>query len=358
MEAFLKYQQSLMKAFVFHQADLEANRAGKLSKTQLQALRNEHDSALVAVVITVLAALGIGLALLPNNVDLFVTIALVPLVLLALGWLLQRHELANALRDPVIRVAEGQVGLKTQNMGRDRILVLVIKDLHFQVRYEEFRAVNNLGRHRIYYLLDTMKILSIEPMRDDEPLAPPTAPTKYISGYQQALMEAFGFDQNSLEANKLGAISKIQMSAISKRRRRYWIGFIIFTLAAFVLIAPGLRSGSTGTAIALLVGMPAFACLWKSWQLSRELRDQELRVAEGLLQRSNPQIIAYMQLGNLWFQVPYAQAEAVKAGEAHRIYYLPHSKAIYRSSCWTMTASLKSMNPTKSPNWIRLKMTI
>ena len=154
-----------MYAFRFDQADLEANRAGKLSDKQFKSLDEKcvlNLSLGIILMVVMFGSLIVGVAN-PTTFSGFLLIGLVAGVL-SFAPLSRYRKIKRDLDNVSVLSVEGKI--TTRVVSRAGSLELQMGDISFIPYYwkpEEFRANE---RYSVYYLTHSNRILSIERLPD------------------------------------------------------------------------------------------------------------------------------------------------------------------------------------------------
>jgi hypothetical protein len=179
MQKHQKYEDHLMQAIGFDEADLEANRAGQLTYRQLNRLKSASVLATLGWGISALvAAVGLMILLLmTQSIEKFpadVTFLLVASGGGVIGGLilyfgLKAKRLSTDLREKRLTAVEGRIDLSLTG-GQYTSYTIRVADLHFPAKKEAFLAFKNGDPYRIYYAPHTKRILSVEWLREDDNL--------------------------------------------------------------------------------------------------------------------------------------------------------------------------------------------
>jgi hypothetical protein len=167
-----KPEHLLMEVLNFDEADLEANRIGRLSRDQLEDFSRRWRTMLIAIVfLTIFSPLMFVLTIIvyvndSNSRDfngfLFVAIAS------AFGCLLiaSRYKKTNAdLNSGKVLFVEGRISFNVGS-GRGQSFSVQIQNQIFRVNKEIFLAFKNGDPYVIYYAPNSGTILSVEWLRD------------------------------------------------------------------------------------------------------------------------------------------------------------------------------------------------
>jgi hypothetical protein len=173
-------------------------------------------------------------------------------------------------------------------------------------------------------------------------------PTNEWLATQKVLMTAIGFNEDDLEANRGGYMSKKQRAMLSRDRKDWlnWLSVIIVVVAgSFVfLLLNALRESPES--FGNFVRMIGFLCLaggllsfvmWnKYFRLNDDLRKGDVFVAEGAatiyIAKSQDKYrdfdTYHVDIQDQRFTVDEAVYAGFKYGEPYAIYYTPFSKII------------------------------
>ena len=173
-------------------------------------------------------------------------------------------------------------------------------------------------------------------------------PTSEWLATQKALMSAIGFNEDDLEANRGGYMSKKQRAMLSRDRADWlnWLSVIIVVVAgSFVfLLFNSLRESpeSFGNFVrmigffCLVGGLLSFFMWNKYFRLNDDLHKGDVFIAEGSAtiyiaksQDKYSEVYTYhVDIQDQCFTVDQAVYAAFKYGEPYAIYYAPFSKTI------------------------------
>ena len=178
MQKHQKYEDHLMQAIGFDEADLEANRAGELSEQQTGDAR-QSDRWLRRMnwaVVLMLVVGGIwvwldgvsGQSFLTAIVE-FAGIGLVTFAVIRYFAFRRRQEAKFLAANP-IPVVEGRIQLDFHTSRYGSWYRLLVADMRFDVTKQAFLAFKNGDPYRIYYAPHTKRILSVEWLREDDNL--------------------------------------------------------------------------------------------------------------------------------------------------------------------------------------------
>ncbi|MBL8132727.1 MAG: hypothetical protein JNL42_12780 [Anaerolineae bacterium] len=164
-----KYEDLLMAALHFDDADLAANMEGAWSDRQIVRMRARRRLlAFGAVLLIVSVPLFMFLfGAIGGSVALVLTV-LTGLILIA-GLMAAAHsvsQIARDLRGPVAEV-EGRVALDTRAKNNKTIYYVKLGRVRFKVGKEEFLTFKNHDPYRLYYAPGQKTILSAEWLRGD-----------------------------------------------------------------------------------------------------------------------------------------------------------------------------------------------
>ena len=166
-----KYEDVLMAAIRFDEADLAANEAGTFSAGQILAFKNRRaaQTSIVAILCTIIALIMLLVAVNVANV-------LFPLLVLAVVFggfalLIGGIPTLQITRDlqQGVRAVEGRVELDMTSSQNGTFYVMKVAGKQFKVMKPTFLAFKNGDPYRIYYAPYTDTILSVAWLRDDNP---------------------------------------------------------------------------------------------------------------------------------------------------------------------------------------------
>jgi hypothetical protein len=164
---------------------------------------------------------------------------------------------------------------------------------------------------------------------------------------QKALMNAIGFNEDDLDANRGGYMSKKQRATLS-RERSGWLNeitIIVVLLAGlfvFLVLSTILSGGQFGTsvmafgAIALVGGVAALYIGYLRSRLDSDLHKGDVFVVDGAVslfidEKQYNQITVYsyyMRVQDQRFKIERSVYDAFTDHEPYAIYYAPFSKKI------------------------------
>ena len=160
------YRGALADAVGFSDADLESNRAGRLSQSQRASLMREDRIRIGFVVLCAVVAVVsfvIALTFGPGNIKALKGWALTAFFVLAAGLgIVSAQKLWRDLRSGVVRAVEGFVTSTMQQSGSAQEYYWVVGDQRFSVTGDMYTILEP-GRYRLYMLPRTRHIVSIEP---------------------------------------------------------------------------------------------------------------------------------------------------------------------------------------------------
>lgn len=167
-----KYEDVLMAALDFTEADLAANETGEYSRRQIDALKRRR--VLSGVAFTSAGAVVSALALLIGMVAASGSGAMLAVFIAALLALTVIVTVINALRvtrdlRDGARVVEGRVELATNQGEQANYYFVNVERVKFRVKKSVFLAFKNGDPYRLYYAPHSKSILSAEWLRDDDP---------------------------------------------------------------------------------------------------------------------------------------------------------------------------------------------
>ncbi|MCK6579259.1 MAG: hypothetical protein L6Q98_14280 [Anaerolineae bacterium] len=164
-----KYEDLLMAALDFDDADLTANMEGDWSERQIARMRARRRLlAFGALLLLVSAPLFMFLfSAIGGSVGLVLTV-LTGLILIAglMAAVYSASQVARDLRGPVAEV-EGRVALDTRAKNNKTIYYVKLGRVRFSVKKEEFLTFKNRDPYRLYYAPGQKTILSAEWLRGD-----------------------------------------------------------------------------------------------------------------------------------------------------------------------------------------------
>jgi hypothetical protein len=166
-------------------------------------------------------------------------------------------------------------------------------------------------------------------MDADKPTARP------VSEDDRKLREVFRFDQEDLDANEAGAISKKQMKMLEGRRYSYSAGFVAVCMFGLgIRIALGMIDipmMELMTAITVVfVGIAAILCVINYRQLSRDLNEHELLTVDGRIRMIESKHL--FGEGTVFVPVmdalPFDLPTRLHIEGLYRVHFLPQSRTI------------------------------
>lgn len=149
-------------------------------------------------------------------------------------------------------------------------------------------------------------------------------------------MIAFAFDEDDLEANRLGYLSQDQFIRLKKSQNRTLLTLAIISFVTLILF-PVFFAWSLNVAIAVLalvaaLGVVGFVYALNMHNLRKDLRENEVRVAEGRIELSDKHeqngIKYFLRVDKQRFLIKKEKYFALKNGDPYRIYYTPRTKRI------------------------------
>ena len=159
--------------------------------------------------------------------------------------------------------------------------------------------------------------------------------------YEERLMDVFSFDEDDLDANQAGQLSRRQLNHLKAGRNsaRYGgalLGLIGLMVLAILLPASVGSGFSASLIVPLVVGAIMAAGLValsiRARRMSADLRENRVAESEGRveLQMKTGQNAAsyYVTVDKRRFTIKQKAFLAFKNGDPYRIYYAPHSKRI------------------------------
>ncbi len=167
-----KYEDVLMAAFDFSEADLAANESGSLSAGQVSALQQQRTRQIRNIAL--MCALVIALALF---VMVAVTLATVPMLAFIVLFTLiatlngtrsirrLNHDLQSGVEEVEGRI---ELDLRSAEDGSGEYVVR-LDGRKFKVKRAGFSAFKNGDPYRLYYTPHAKTILSVAWLRDDDP---------------------------------------------------------------------------------------------------------------------------------------------------------------------------------------------
>ena len=169
-----KYEERLMAALDFDEADLEANQVGQFSQRQIKRLNANRVAVTFGWALVLLAGICLGALVLAasnpvagleaSTIAILLTIAGVDVLLFLYNWL-RANRLAADLRARQIAQVEGRVDLKLSS-GQYSSYFLNIGGMRFPMKQPQFLAFKNGDPYRIYYTPRSKKILAVEWLRE------------------------------------------------------------------------------------------------------------------------------------------------------------------------------------------------
>jgi hypothetical protein len=157
-----KYDDGLMRALDFKEADLELNRRGEMSKYQLERVRGSLAAIDAVMLILVVAGVLISLYVAQLYTILGFIAAIFCLIMGSLLFTYIETEWRGLARDrqaQKILQVEGYIHLDVTNAHSFKV---VICDSEFCISKAMFLAFKNGEQYRIYYAPGTRKIFSAE----------------------------------------------------------------------------------------------------------------------------------------------------------------------------------------------------
>jgi len=167
---------------------------------------------------------------------------------------------------------------------------------------------------------------------------------KQKSKPEHMLMEAIGFTEEDLAANREGYFTKRQRTRLSAKQSSWIIlAFLIAVVGLFLAmfaVVDGVRTDATtartvGLIFAdLVVVAGLLSYIWLNWRrYNTDLRDTELRTVEGRVlldvsHQGNSGNYYTVHVEDINFSINKPIFLAFKNGDPYHIYYAPHSKTI------------------------------
>ncbi len=159
--------------------------------------------------------------------------------------------------------------------------------------------------------------------------------------YEDLLMDALGFDEDDLAANRAGVVTEAQIGVLHRMIRRQalgWIALIVIVLPYTLVLIPGLLALKNIDWICccftspIVGGIILFTTFLRRMTIYMDdIYERRVKVAEGRVQLNvkawrNAQY--QLQVGDQRFPVNKKGLLTFKTGDPYRIYYAPHSKRI------------------------------
>ncbi len=170
-----------------------------------------------------------------------------------------------------------------------------------------------------------------------------TTPSSEWLATQKTLMTALGFNEDDLEANRGGYMSKRQRAVLS-RERSGWLnriaimivaiaGFFVFMILSD-LLQSGIRENVLG-GLSLAGGVAALYMAYMRSRLNNDLHKGDVFVVDGTvslyIEKTRNQFMPYnyyLSVENRHFKIERPVHDAFTDGEPYAIYYAPFSKKI------------------------------
>ena len=167
-----KYEDLLMAALDFTEADLEANQAGELSARQIKALEKRRGLMFMGVFasIVVMALFFLLASVMQPSDDAFVFyfFAVFP-ALLAIYLAYNVYRSSSDTRERRSAVVEGRVALDVSGGQNSANFAIKLENKKFRLNKRQFLTFKNGDPYRVYYAPRSKRILSAEWLRDDAP---------------------------------------------------------------------------------------------------------------------------------------------------------------------------------------------
>ncbi|HEX2623446.1 MAG TPA: hypothetical protein VHL11_24965 [Phototrophicaceae bacterium] len=182
-------------------------------------------------------------------------------------------------------------------------------------------------------------------MNNDKPLT--------LMRFDPALGTALKFNQDDLQANRVGGITDRQRTAIYSQMlasagKGLLIGFIglVIFLIAFAAEGPVYHTIINGDVVIretipanvpviaaagllLILGLViSISMLFYAWRLRQDLKAGKVTTVNGSLTTGRNLRGAYIQVNGIQFRVNQVAVQSFQAEKAYMLYYVPHSKRI------------------------------
>lgn len=167
-----KYEDLLMAALNFTEADLEANQAGELSARQIAALEKRRGlmfmGVFVSMVVMALFFLIASVMQPSDDATVFYFFTVFPaLFTLYLAYNVYRY--GKDIHDRRSAVVEGRVELDISGGQNSANFAIKLENKKFRLNKRQFLTFKSGDPYRVYYAPKSRRILSAEWLRDDSP---------------------------------------------------------------------------------------------------------------------------------------------------------------------------------------------
>jgi len=348
----------LRAAFKATEEDLEANRAGRLSRQQIHTIKSGARAAgmlvagffgifFAAVTFAAVALSQVFMEIGSEDIGNILPAIIVPLIMLGVVWLGLGYAVLRGLRAvllprvPRLDYVTGPVviGNPTDSGSEQEI----------EVGGQQFK-ISNYARHlidpgqiyTIYYTTNDNTILVMEPGATaiyDSGLGSTTSPQE---AERLQLQRLYRFTESDLGTNRLGMLSRDQVQRLKQESKGSEWGCILIALP--IAVFPSIFIWSFGGNVWL--GLGIFAALYafllvvsvqNTGEDQRKLARNDpgiVKIAEGpskveitheRVGGEHPHTNTYYHvfIGTMKFNLPEAQYYAFKEGTAYRVYFLP-----------------------------------
>ena len=167
-----KYEDLLMAALNFTEADLEANQAGALSARQVAALEQRRNWSFMGMIASiVVTALVFLIASVMQPGDDAIVVAILSTIPIAFAiWLAYTaYRYGKDVAERHSAAVEGRVELDIGGGQNSTNLAIKLENKKFRVNKRQFLTFKSGDPYRIYYAPRSKRVLSAEWLRDDAP---------------------------------------------------------------------------------------------------------------------------------------------------------------------------------------------